>query len=113
MMRTRSSPRCSMNDILSSTRAMSRLPALDEVAQRTHAATRLEPAADRGGDVRLCLANRVGQLAPEGQARGDRGRERAPGAVRGRRLDARAGESREARAVPQDVGRTVLQVTAL
>src|SRR5436309_10731262 len=113
MMRTRSSPRCSMNDILSSTRPIPRLPALHEVAKRTHTAPGLKPFADGRGDIGFRFPDRVGQRPAARETRGDRGRERAAGAMGRRRNEVLTGEACERVAVPQDVGRAVLEMAAL
>src|SRR5437867_8067288 len=113
--RVRSSPRCSKNDILLSSTdpVMPSLPARDEVSEGAHASAGLEPLADRGGDERLPLADRVAQRVAARQARRDRRREGAAGPVRAGRRQPRSGEAREVAAVPQDVGRRVPQVAAL
>src|SRR5438105_2744568 len=111
-MRTRSSPRCSMNGILSVTDAMS-LPALDEVPERADAAPGLEAAGDRRRDVALGLGDGIGQRAAEGQPGRDGRRQGAAGAVRVRRIETRRLEAMQGMAVPEDVGGRVLEVSAL
>src|SRR5512134_2039098 len=91
-MRIRSSPRCSMNDILSFTARAIVLPALHEVPEHAHAAARLERLADG-----------VTEGEAPGEVGGDGRGERAPGAVRARRLQARCREARDLAPVPQDV----------
>src|SRR5512132_2631602 len=81
-MRTRSSPRCSMNGILSVMLAMPDLPALHEVAQGPDAATGLEARGDRGRHVALGLFDGVGQRPAAREPGGDAGRERTARAVR-------------------------------
>src|SRR5439155_12342289 len=77
------------------------------------AASGLKSLADRGGDVRLRLADGVSKRVTAGQGGGDRGCEgatRPVGAGRGQPL---RGEAREVAAAPEDVGGGVPEVAAL
>src|SRR3972149_1255012 len=71
--RVRSSPRCSMKDILLSSTAstMSPLPARHEVPEGAHTAAGLEPLADRRGDIGLRLPEGGSHPPAAGQPRGE------------------------------------------
>src|SRR5947199_10152723 len=80
--RTRNSPRCSMNDILSGRIGVIVLPALDEVPEGADAVAGREPFADGSRHERLALDARIAQRAAPAEAGGDRRRVRACGSVR-------------------------------
>src|SRR5438876_6957533 len=112
-MRTRNSPRCSMNDILSGAIGLIVLPRIDEGPTGAHAPACREPFADRGRDVGLALDDRITQRAPPGKPGRDGRRVRAAGAVRVRRIELGRGKARELTPIPEDVGRRVREVAAL
>src|SRR2546428_6459875 len=86
-MRTRNSPRCSMNDILSGAIGLILLPPLDEVPQGADAPAGREALADGGRHVRLTLDDRITQRPPTSESGGDSGGVGAAGAVRVRRVE--------------------------
>src|SRR5437762_11227378 len=102
-MRVRSSPRCSMKDIRSSTLRAIGLPARNEVAQGADAAPRLESLTDRRRDVGLRLADRVAERLPARESGRDRRREGAAGAVGARVVEARRGEARRSEEQPSEL----------
>src|SRR5262245_40675984 len=112
-MRVRSSPRCSMNGILSSTLAIPVLPALDEVSERAHPAPGLKAGRDGGAHVTLGFVDGVSERAAASEPGGDGGGERAARAVGVRRIQTRRRVAAKAPAVPEDVGGGVLEVPAL
>src|SRR5215470_18616906 len=111
--RTRSSPRCSMNDILSGATGLIVLPALDEVPEGADTTAGGEPLADGGRDVRLALGDGIAQGSATGEPGRDGRRIRAPGAVRIRRVELRRGKAGQVMPVPKDIGRRVGEVAAL
>src|SRR5262245_19792848 len=111
--RTRSSPRSSRNDILSSTDRATSVPARHEVPERPDAAPGLEPLADRGRHVGLRLADGIAQSVAARETGGDRGGVGAARPVRAGRRQSRGSEPREVTPVPQDIRGGIAQVAAL
>src|SRR5438046_8845445 len=111
--RTRNSPRCSMNDILSGRIGVIVLPALDEVPEGADAVAGREPFADGSRHERLALDDRIAQRAAPGEAGGDRRRVRASGAVRIGRVELGSGKAREVAPVHEDVRRRVGEVASV
>ena len=121
MMRVRSSPRCSRNDILPcsvsssvSHRRSPSSPLRDEVPELAHAAPGLEALADGAGHVGLGLADGLGQRRARGRAR-PRWRRRRCSRCRGCSSSrcAAAENAVQRPSVPQHVHRVALEVPAL
>src|SRR5262245_49414306 len=83
------------------------------MSELTHAAAEREALANRFRHVRLGFPDRVAEGLAPAQAGGNRRRERASGAVRIGRLDARRHKSGELTPVPQEIQGVALEMPAL